>query len=357
MNFRKILLGVAALAATPTTLAQYVISGQVSGVPDGSKLYLSLVGKGYYERLDSTFIDNGHFSFSGPHQEKPRWALVQIENNFVALCDFYLEDGQINISGSRYSTEAHGTATNEELFEYNRDINAMYNELTALNYIKTQDPDIRRSDSAAVAMKECEAEMARRVESFIRRYPASVISVRAAETQIRTLPSSRIKELLQLFSPEMQRSPEVQKMNDYADRLEKTEGGAKAIPFTLPDAEGRQHSLKDYEGHYVLLDFWASWCAPCRGSFPEVARISEKYKPMGLVVVGISLDRNEQAWRKALAEEKAPWEQLLDQTGEVGRQYAVLAIPHMVIVSPEGRIIGSYNKAETTEELQRLFGE
>lgn len=96
--------------------------------------------------------------------------------------------------------------------------------------------------------------------------------------------------------------------------------------------------------------------APCRASFPSIVKIYQKYKSWNFEIIGVSLDRSEKAWHKALSEETAPWVQLLDAKGFVAKEYAVMAIPHLVLISPEGKIIGSFDKAEINRELVELFG-
>lgn len=356
VNIRKIWVSVAVTAATLPALAQYRITGQVADVPDGARLYLVLVEKDHLA-IDSTTISNGRFSFTGPHQEQPQWALVKIDRNFVALADFYLEDGNISISGTRYQTEVHGTPTNEQYEEYRRNINALLTKQSSLNFTKTQTQDAAQRDSATRAISVTEAEVERREEAFVRKYPSSVISVNVIEYRARFAPSARISQLLGLLAPTLQQHPKVVQMREYAARLARTENGAAAPPFTLPDSDGRQVSLADLKGRHVLIDFWASWCAPCRASFPDVARLSEQYKSRGLTVIGISLDRTEAPWRKALSEEHAPWLQLWDKDGSAARDYAIQTIPHMVLVSPDGRIMGSYGKTELEDVLKKVFGE
>ena len=103
-----------------------------------------------------------------------------------------------------------------------------------------------------------------------------------------------------------------------------------------------------------IIRFAAEWCAPCRASFPEIARIKETYAPE-LTVVGISLDRNEKAWRKALAEEKCTWTQAWNQKGIAAKNYAVSAIPLLILIAPDGKIIGRYQKTEIGDILKKQF--
>lgn len=152
------------------------------------------------------------------------------------------------------------------------------------------------------------------------------------------------------FSPSMSRALKI----SFAG--EEREGGAIAPDFSLANKDGKKVSLSDFRGKYVLIDFWASWCAPCRASFPSIVKIYQKYKSRNFEIIGVSLDRSEKAWRKALSEETAPWVQLLDAKGFVAKEYAVMAIPHLVLISPEGKIIGLFDKAEINRELVELFG-
>ena len=160
--------------------------------------------------------------------------------------------------------------------------------------------------------------------------------------------------MLKMLSEEIQQSDEMQQVKKRAEQLAKVEAGAVAPNFTLPTDNGSTLSLSDYKGKYVLIDFWASWCGPCRASFPAIAKLHDQYAGK-LTIIGVSLDRGEAAWRKALDEEKCTWAQAWDQKGVAAKTYAVSAIPLLVLVGPDGKIIGRYGKADVTDELKRLF--
>ncbi len=334
--------------------AQYTITGHVTDIPDGTKLYLTLVGPPNKD-IDSLLIKDGSFTFKGGKIDKPEWALVKVDKQFVPLADFYLENGDIEISGSRYSTKAVGTPTNAEYNEYRDSINSMFNDLSSLNSSRALSNSNAEKDSLAKQLKAVEAEQQAREMRFLRRHPSSVIDYNIIEYRSRTAKSAHIKEMLSLLSPELRATDGMKKIEDFAERLSRTENGAPAPDFTLATDKGDSLSLSQYRGKYVMIDFWASWCAPCRASFPAIAEIYGKYHPKGLEIIGLSLDRSEEAWRKAVKQENVPWPQVLDAKGVTAKVYAVSAIPHLVLVDPDGKIMGTYNKADINDELKEIF--
>lgn len=355
MVMRKILFSALFLLLAMPSMAQYKITGDVSDIDDGTMVFLTLVAAEHVD-IDSVAIKNGHFEFSGVHLDKPLWALIKIRKAFLPVCDFYLENGNITIKGERYGAKATGTPTNAQYNEYQTDINSMGNELYSLNVSIGMEQDVAKRDSLKAEFKSKQASQRKKEIDFIRRYPGSPVSGRIVEYLSRSMSASQTLELVNMLSAESQQDESMQQVKKKAEQLAKVEAGAVAPDFSLPTDKGEKLSLGSRRGKYVLIDFWASWCAPCRASFPAVAKLNEKYGKH-LTILGVSLDRGEEAWRKALAEEKCTWVQLWDEKGVAAKAYAVSAIPLLVLVDPDGKIVGRYSKADITDELVRLFGE
>lgn len=343
-----------ATALSAQTRQGYHIEGQVTGVPDNTVLYLRLVEA--QKNIDSTRIDKGHFAFKGNGVSKPVWALVNVKGRFLSLCDFYLENGNISIKGGEYSAKATGTPTNEQYLIYNRDINSYNNELYSLNVKISTSADKEVADSLRAVQKQKELEMKAKEIEFVKTYPDSPVSLRIVSYRSSSVPSAQIKELISYLSPAQQATPEIEKLRKYAENLSRTEPGAPAADFTLTDAEGKTFSLSEEKGRYVLLDFWASWCAPCRASFPLIASLQKKYADERFTLIGVSVDKKEEAWHKALKEENATWRMVCDPKGSVAHGYAVSTIPLLVLVGPDGKIVGRFNKGNIEAELERIFG-
>ena len=332
----------------------FKIIGDVTDVADGTTLYLQLVGPPSV-RLDSTTIEKGHFEFSGSDRAKPEWALVSIKGQFLPLCDFYLENGNIAVRGSRYTAQATGTSTNEQYNYYNQNINSMFTDIYNMNVALYMAKDSMAKDSLKLKKQKAESVLLDKEVGFVRQHPASPVSLRIVEYICRNAKSEDILRYVSYLSQDLQTTETVVKLKDYAHRQKMTEAGTPAPAFTLKDDKGRKVSLSDFKGKYLLIDFWASWCGPCRASFPAIKELYTRYKSDKFDILGLSLDRKDSAWRKALAEENCPWTQVVDLDGTVANKYAVSTIPLMVLVNPDGTICGKYDKSTIADKLADLF--
>lgn len=115
--------------------------------------------------------------------------------------------------------------------------------------------------------------------------------------------------------------------------------GATVKNFSLPDKDGKIQSFEAYKGKYILLDFWASWCSPCRASFPRIREVYGKLKGKNFEIINISIDQNKAAWEKAVFEEGNPWPQLYDDRKVSYEFFNVTAVPTSYLIDPSGKII------------------
>lgn len=151
------------------------------------------------------------------------------------------------------------------------------------------------------------------------------------------------------------------KLNLYAsiESVKKTEIGAVAPDFTFPDLDGNNVTLSDLRGKYVLIDFWASWCGPCRQESPNVQKQYELYKDKGFEVLAVSIDTDEEKWRKAVKEDNMSGTLLLAQEyKQLMRDYSFSGIPYMVLLDPEGKVMALNLRGETLrDKLKEVFAE
>ena len=143
------------------------------------------------------------------------------------------------------------------------------------------------------------------------------------------------------LSPRMKKQGQGKKYGDYIQGLKSAGIGKMVSNFVLPDPSDKDFSFASLKGNYILIDFWASWCVPCRASFPRMREVQKQYKDENFTIYSISIDENKQAWLKAVKEEANPWPQTLDTKNISQSGFAVTAVPSTFLIDPSGKIIMS----------------
>lgn len=145
--------------------------------------------------------------------------------------------------------------------------------------------------------------------------------------------------LLNQFDTSIRHCYGVEKMQQQIDLIKNCAVGAVAPDFELKDTSGKMVKLSSLRGKYILIDFWASWCGPCRKEIPNIKKVYADYRDRGLQVLGVSLDNSEEKWREAVKEEQLDYLQLLDAKAITTKLYNFQGIPFIILISPEGVIL------------------
>ena len=171
------------------------------------------------------------------------------------------------------------------------------------------------------------------------------------------MPLDELKSTRAKIYSELAGCPYVKDLDGIIKQLENVQIGKVAPEFSLPDTAGVSVSLSDFRGKYVLLDFWASWCPPCRRENPNVVKAFNEYKDKNFTIVGISLDKDKSKWMKAIADDNLAWTHLSDLKywdSEIPALYGVRGIPANVLLDPDGVIVA---KNITGEDLHKKLKE
>jgi thiol-disulfide isomerase/thioredoxin len=209
--------------------------------------------------------------------------------------------------------------------------------------------------------------------AFIKQHPDYMVSAMMLAIELQAAPQEKA-QMLAGFTDEVRKGQYGRLISDQMEDEKKTGAGATAIGFAKTDIDGKTVRLDDYKGKYVVLDFWGSWCGPCRAGNPHLKELYAKYKDKGLVIIGIANEKGPSladeiaSWKKAVTEDGLPWIQVLNNQGieqsDVTKNYNVNAFPTKILLDPTGKIIGRFTgtsadpgvKDDLTEALKSVMG-
>ena len=177
------------------------------------------------------------------------------------------------------------------------------------------------------------------LEKTVKEHPDSYASAFVLSGSREVGSVEKKEQLYNMLSARMQKSDAAQKFKDYIQGLKSSGVGNTVTNFILPDPSGQEVNFDNLKGKYVLVDFWASWCSPCRKSFPHMREVYQKYKGDKFEIYSISIDEDKNAWLKAVKEENNPWLQSLDTKNISQKGFAVTGVPSTFLIDPQGKII------------------
>ncbi|TGD77689.1 TlpA disulfide reductase family protein [Hymenobacter wooponensis] len=370
------LLGMVPLAASaqskPVPPASFLVQGSLPAAK--ARMAYLYYKNGTQSVVDSAAVHKGHFQFKGVVPALPQAQLIvptpgtPVERSDERLL-IYLEKGTITVVGKDHVKYAatEGTPLNHESTSLAAQVSSFRQQLDALYAAFEALPAAERNTPAAEAKlnQEANAIYEKRQEvyaAYLKAHPTNPYSLYVLESYVGPMPqASSYAALFAALDPRVRSSPYGKVMQQRIEQLQRVAVGAVAPDFSQANPDGQQLKLSDLRGKYVLIDFWASWCAPCRQENPQLVKLYNAYKSKGFTVLGVSLDNASQraAWLKAIESDGLPWSQVssLSRPNPVALTYGVNAIPQNFLLDPQGRILATNLWGEElAKKLAELLG-
>jgi len=310
----------------------FSLIGKTQGLEDGTKLYI----RADLKIVDSTEITNNSFEFHTKFESLPVQVVLGTKRNKQYRV-MWIDNSPMTFDASQTDNFKEAIITGSE----NQDLS---NELSEL----TKDISSRK--------EQLEIE-----KNFVKEHPNHVYSANILGIYCSTWGKEQTESLYNVLSDEVKNSSYGKDVKRYIDLAVEPKIGDRYVDFTMEDAKGGKVSLSDYEGKVVLLEFWASWCGPCRQENPNLVKTYEKYHPKGFEVLGVSLDQFKSSWIDAIEKDVLPWKHVSDLNGwknEVALIYGVSGIPDNFLIDAEGKIIKTNLRGEKLDTvLEEIFSQ
>lgn len=354
------------------------IKGKVGNWNSPVRVYLSyLTEKG--KKLDSVKIENGEFYFEGTVPDITNATLllivqpnVKIEdlNQFTAdFKNFYLDkETVITSKDSMKNAVITGSAINDENLQYETFLTNGMKKMKVVNTELANIPSEKRNDQVFMAQMQKKWDEANKEgievkKKYVQQHPTSYFSLKALAGMTESKAEvSELKNLYNSLSANLRNSGQGQQVAREIEIMRTTSPGVQAPSINLPDINGKQVSLADFKGKYVLLDFWASWCKPCRAENPNLVKTYNANHSKGFEILGISLDEenSKDKWLDAIKQDGLTWPQANDLKGgrgEAVQSYGIKTIPSNFLIGPDGKIVAANLRGEAlNKKLEELLG-
>lgn len=362
---KKVMYVLAAALLTACSGGQkgYTVTGSVENAADGDTVFLQKIENRRPVKVDSAVIRNGVFTFSGSHDTLPEiyYLTYQPEGKKALRIDFFLENGKISLKLTENNDSATGTPANDALQEIRTQTSALTRQMQATYEAMTTDTTLTDEQRAAKMeeLNQTEEQLMNVIKEGINKHIGDAAGIHLLKSNYYQFDVDFLEPLMSQIPAVYENDERIIRIKENVSKMRATAVGQKFTDFAMNDPEGKEVKLSDYvgKGKVVLVDFWASWCGPCRREMPNIVEAYKQYKGKKFEIVGVSLDKDADSWKAAIEKLGITWPQMSDLKYwdcEGAKIYAVSSIPHTMIIDGEGTIVA---RGLHGEELQEKLAE
>ncbi|KRT17815.1 hypothetical protein ASU31_00515 [Pedobacter ginsenosidimutans] len=356
MNIKKTLLQIILVLLCSNLYAQEFvqIKGNIKGLGNGLVRIIYELDDIQYQ--DSVEAKSNKFELQLPLAETAICTLSTSINKQIKV--FIAETKPIYLSGSIdkvYGLQVTGSSEDELFHEYKQHLSAINFKRPVL--IGSHDENQAQLKKYAENLQLVKDSL---LKGFIESYPKNVCSALAILDMYITYPNrEKAIDSYSRLSDNVMQSFYGRKIKEFIDAADQTGIGKTAPQFSMKDEKGVLVSITDFRGQYVLIDFWASWCGPCRLENPNLIKAHEKFSSKGFTILGLSMDSSKENWLMAIKKDNLVWKQLNDPKSTSGKTagiYGVKSLPANFLIDPFGKIIArNLRGIELEQKLSSIF--
>ena len=351
-KFLTLLSFVPALLYAQNQNKGFEIKGNVSGIADGKVQIVTMTED--HAAVASDSIKNGVFTLKGSVTEPTLYFIVMSNEQPQYL---YVENKPITITGSKAdikNIKVIGSQSHTDFIEFNKKFNPLIAELNGFAALIQRETDEKKKETLFKQYDSVVNRVNTEVGKFVSEKKSSYVSAFLLSVSAQVLANPVVLEQRFNNLTEEVRNSEIGKGLAQSIAYFKVGAvGTDALDFTQNDVEGKPVALSSFKGKYVLLDFWASWCKPCRMENPNVVKVYNKFKDKNFTVLGVSLDQSKDAWVKAIQTDKLAWNHVSDLqqwNNAAAQMYHIQSIPGNFLIDPNGKIIARDLRGEDLEK-------
>ncbi|WP_298309354.1 TlpA disulfide reductase family protein [Flavobacterium sp.] len=375
-----IALSLSILSCSKVKKGEFLISGEAKGLPNGKMIFLKTQNDvGLVLNVDSAKVQDGKFELKGKVKEPSMFALYI--KDIQQPVPFIMESGEIVVKidkDSIWKSKISGTESNDSFQEFNDKSNAIQKRMVDYqnkNIQKLMEAQQKKDNITIESLKSGYVKIQKEMDDYMNQYPDenpnSYISLLLVERLFSSqdFKYEKVKKTFENLNEKFRNTTKGKAISDKLKTIEKNMknpaaaeklNSLKLAPdFSAKSPNGKTISLKESLGKVTIIDFWASWCGPCRKENPNVVALYNEFHSKGLNIIGVSLDDEATKWKEAIAKDKLTWNQVSNLKGfedPIATLYDVQQIPTTFVLDSKGNIVakdlsGDELKAKVQELL------